>query len=429
MNRKMSVSNVAGTAFGLAGLFFGAGAAGQASTDSRAYSAELLADAAERSSLLQAGTAGYDDQYFIQSADGNFRLGVNGFAQFRYRLNIQDDSAPDSVVSGFEFARARLNFNGYAGRPELKYRIEGSFGTENLLVPGGTPGSFNLTNAYIEYDYSDSLSIRAGQFRAPFLRERLVEPYALQTIERSASSLPFDLGFVEGIQVDYSGADNWRASVAFSDGGGSAGTAFNSGPIAGGGNPLTQTRLAEFALTGRFDYAVSGTLDQFDSYSSGPAGGDSGLLVGGAAHIQFGDDGSGGPGQDAFLFTVDGTYQSSGGWNVAGAFYFRTLENALADTTDVGFLVQGGYFLTDNIEAYGRFDTVVADVAGDFTTITGGANFFPLEGTRNLRVTGEVQVFADGTTGAIVGPNSLYGISASGNDSSVGLGAQFQLTF
>ncbi|MEL6311237.1 MAG: porin, partial [Pseudomonadota bacterium] len=271
MNRKISISIVAGTAFSAASAF------GQTANDSRAYAAELLADAEERSSLLQAGTSGYDDQYFIQSADGNFRLGVNGFTQFRYRLNIQDDSAPDDVVTGFENARTRINFNGFAGRPELRYRVEGSFGSEfaePVIQPFGADTSgfintnaFALANAYIEYDYNDNITIRAGQFRAPFLRERLVEPTHLQTIERSNASRPFDLGFVEGIQVDYSTSAGWRASFAFSDGGNSNGTSFNSGPTGAGlGGGPTNTSLADFALTGRFDYALSGSLDQFDSY-------------------------------------------------------------------------------------------------------------------------------------------------------------------
>ncbi|MEO0512811.1 MAG: porin [Planctomycetota bacterium] len=464
MNRKMSVSIVAGTAFGLAGAAFGQ------ANDSRVYSAELLADAEERSSLLQAGTSGYDDEFFIQSSDGNFRLGIDGFTQFRYRINFQDDSAPagaaapDSVELGFGIARTRLAFQGFAGSPEVRYRIEGSFGEENSPVgpagggglagagTGGVGGAFNgnfgLLDAFIEYDWSDSITLRAGQFRAPFLLERLIAPTQQQTIERSNQSRAFDLGFVQGVQAEYNTGAGWRARVAFHDGGNSVNSTSLSGPIgpagagaAGANGVPSTTALSDFAVTGRFDYALSGSLEQFDRYDSG-ANGDSGLLLGGAAHIQFGDDGVNGPSQDAFLFTVDATYQSAGGWNIAGAFNFRQIEGAAlgpggvsVDTSDVGFLIQGGYYVSEDIEVFGRFDTVVGDAAGDFTTITGGANFYPLADSRALRVTSEIQIFADGvvdgngvpaTTG---GASALYGVGTSGTESSVGIGSQVQLTF
>lgn len=427
---RMNTVLVAGAALGLAGVV-----SAQDSNRSRSYSAELLADAQERSSLLQAGTSGYDSGFFIHSSDDSFRLAINGFTQFRYNLNLQDDSAPDSTVNGFENARTRLNFTGHAGRPELKYRIEGSFGTENI-GGAGAPGqaAFALKNAYVQYDYDNNWSIRAGQFYAPFLRERAVSPIHQQAIERSNTSRVFDLGFVQGIAATYTSESGWRASFSFNDGANSGNT--TSAQANGGG--LSQTARSEFALSGRFDYAVMGDLDQFAGYSNGPEG-DEGLLLGAAGHIQFGDNGAStglgtGVSGDRYLFTADATYQSGQGWNLAGAFNFRSIEQGPLDSTDVGFLVQGGYYVADDIEVYGRFDTIVADVAEDFTTITGGANFYPLSGTQALRVTGEVNVFVDGTNvgnsnAAIVGPSTLYGVANSGDDSSVGIRGQLQLAF
>lgn len=435
---RMNTVMVAGAALGLAGVV-----SAQDANRSRAYSAELLADAQERSSLLQAGSSGYDDAFFIQSPDGNFRMAINGFTQFRYQLNLQDDSAPDSTVNGFENARTRLNFTGHAGRPELKYSIEGSFGTENVGL-GGAPSqaSFALKNAFVQYDYDGNWSVRAGQFEAPFLFERAVHDTRQQTIERSNTSRAFDLGFVQGLEATYTSDSAWRARVSFHDGGNSDNTSYAD--TFGGG--LNQGGRSEFALTGRFDYALTGSLDQFDRYSNG-AQGNEGLLLGGAVHMQFGDNGAGqfgdnnqvaGQSADQFLFTVDAAYQSGQGWNLAGAFNFRTINTTVEagpdDTTDVGFLIQGGYFIADDIELYGRFDTIVADAADDFTTITGGANFYPLSGTQALRISGEVQIFADGTNvgnnnAAVVGPSTLYGVANSGDDSSVGFRGQLQLAF
>lgn len=419
---RMKTVMFAGAALGIAGV-----ASAQDANRSRAYSAELLADAEEHSSLLQAGSSGYDDAFYIQSSDGNFRMDIDAIAQFRYNFNLLDESAGDDVVNGFQFARARLNFEGHAVTPELRYRIEGSFGAENP-----NPAFFTLRNGYIEYDYGNNWTVRGGQFRAPFLFERLVEPHQLQTIDRSNASRPFDLGFVEGVQATYNSDGGWRAMVAFTDGANTIATPFNStGTLATGNVSPTgpsNARQSDVALTGRFEYLVDGSWDQFQSYSNGPQGED-GLLVGGAAHIQFGDDGAGGSSQDSFLFTADAAYQTANGWNAAGAFHYRSLETATTDTSDVAFVLQGGYYFTDSLEGYARFDTVVADMLDDFTTVTGGVNYYPIDGTQAFRVTGEVQYFADGTTGSIVGPSAVNGVAASGTDASIGLGAQFQVAF
>ncbi|MSR19313.1 MAG: hypothetical protein EXS00_09195, partial [Phycisphaerales bacterium] len=46
---------------------------------------DVLADADTRASLQGSGaTAGYDDGFFVSSADGNFKLRINGLEQVRF---------------------------------------------------------------------------------------------------------------------------------------------------------------------------------------------------------------------------------------------------------------------------------------------------------------------------------------------------------
>src|SRR5687768_4659856 len=62
---------------------------------------DVLADADTRASLLQSGAvAGYDKNFFISSADGNWLLKVTGQVQVRFNFNIQDSATEDNYRYG-----------------------------------------------------------------------------------------------------------------------------------------------------------------------------------------------------------------------------------------------------------------------------------------------------------------------------------------
>src|SRR5439155_5453186 len=80
---------LAGAALSLGGV--NAALAQQSNADeTRAIVAEMLADAQTRTSLLAAGGAGHDGQFYLASPDGSFRLNVGGQIQFRYILDFRD---------------------------------------------------------------------------------------------------------------------------------------------------------------------------------------------------------------------------------------------------------------------------------------------------------------------------------------------------
>jgi len=84
--RKIATFVIAGTAASIASA--------QSSLDiERAYAAELSADAAERSSLLQG--SGEGSGFSLTSGDGASTLNINAFFQFRYVANFRDDGQSD----------------------------------------------------------------------------------------------------------------------------------------------------------------------------------------------------------------------------------------------------------------------------------------------------------------------------------------------
>ena len=111
-----------------AAVSLNAGAAlAQSADQSAAFERELRADAATRTSLPAGGTAGHDGRaFFVGSADGNYRLEVGGYTQFRYTLNFRDlddseDSTDEDFTNGFEHTRSALTFGGNVINPNTAF--------------------------------------------------------------------------------------------------------------------------------------------------------------------------------------------------------------------------------------------------------------------------------------------------------------------
>ncbi len=82
---------------------------------------DVLADAETRTSLQDSGAmAGYNNGFFMSSADGNFKLEVGALLQVRWVMN---DADYQSTQWGFENARTQLNFSGNVVDPSWTYRV------------------------------------------------------------------------------------------------------------------------------------------------------------------------------------------------------------------------------------------------------------------------------------------------------------------
>jgi hypothetical protein len=131
------------------------------------------------------------------------------------------------------------------------------------------------------------------------------------------------------------------------------------------------TGFTSWAFTGRAEFMAFGNWAQFDQLTS-MRGQAAGLLVGGGINWQRGGQDFSGTTQsdpanvaangnaDAtfFSWTVDATWQL-GGANLYGAWVMNTTygqPNGQANIIGYGLVVQGGYFITDAIELFGRWE-------------------------------------------------------------------------
>ena len=381
---------------------------------------DVLADADTRASLLQSGmTAGYDKKFFIGSADGNFRLEIGGQMQFRYVYNYQKSGSPPGSNSldqnrwGFENRRAKLKFTGHVFDPSWQYSVTGGFDRDG--------GTFESEDVFIAKDFDNGWELQAGQFKAPFMREELVSSSSQLAIDRSLVNERFNQDRSEGVQVSYS-ADRWRLSTMINDG-------LNSD-----GSPALEYDT-EWASATRAEVLLTGEWSQFKDFTSW-RGSEFGAMAGAAIAYQKQEYGTPIPANELedLRFTVDLSLEGDG-WNAFAAFVYQSLDNdasgpASIDTDAYGIVVQGGVFLTDDWEAFARYEYGDPDVSSfsDLSVITVGVNrYFHKHG---LKWTTDLGYGLDAAQGAFGDQEGVgWRDDMDGEDGQVVFRSQLQLLF
>lgn len=395
----------------------------------RAYAAELVTDAGTRASLLQGGGggAGHDGGGFnISDGSGNNQLYIGGAAQFRYQMNFRDDTAVgnnDDFTHGFTNNNVRLWTWGHVWSKDLTYKIG--------LHHDETDG-WSLEDAWGEYAFENGVAVRWGQFKAPVFREENIDSERQLGTDRSNANDVFSQGYSQAVALSYT-SDSFRVVGAFGDGGNTANTDFNS------------SAEADYALTARVDFKIAGSdWNRFNDFTSFRSQDDAGL-IGAAIHWQ--DTGETGgttsPSEQTLLYTIDASWEGQG-WNVFGAFLGASSDtDGGAETDDFGAVIQGGVFVSDQVELFGRWDAIFWDsdtVDGNGDSIddnhffTVGANYYISPESHAVKFTGQLTwalnetAFDDGT-GTFTSPFNNNSILGQGESDEISLGFQMQVMF
>ena len=410
----------------------------------RAYAAELTRDASTRTSFLaDGGGAGFSNGKFgIWDADKNNTLNIGGSAQFRYSADFRDDDVNDQdgdgeadedvnedFTSGFSVRRARMKLSGSVWNKALTYAIQ--------LDTTRSTGDVTLLEAYGQYAWSNGVIARWGQYKLPFLREQIVSATHELTTDFSPSHDVFSLNYSQAVGVGYAG-ETFRIVADVSDGSRNLNTDFNS------------NAEADFAITSRAEWMWAGdNFKRFDDFTSFRSQDFTGML-GVAAHYQMGGetgglDATGAPdgtnSRDLFAATVDASFEGSG-WNAFVAGYYRNDDNDEVaesdDFSDFGILVQGGYFFTDQVEGFARYDVVLMDgdrsVAPDgddsFHSVAGGFNYYISPESHALKFSAQVNYFFNPTTDVeIVSTSTSIPLLRDGEEGQVSAILQMQIMF
>lgn len=316
---------------------------------------DVLADSDQRASLLQGGaSSGYSSGFYVGSADGNFKLVMNGQLQTRFVYSNQEETSGDSSRYGFEMRRTKLKFKGHVVDPSWQYFVNGAFSNSS--------GMFGLEEAGITKDLGNGWKITYGQVKLPFSREELVSSSKQLTVDRSLVNEEYNLDRSTGVQAHYSN-DNFRMWAMISDGAGTRNTA-------------ALVEDTEIAFTGRVEWLAQGnSWGQFKDFTSFN-GEETAILVGGGVHYQNGEYGTGLTEVERIALTGDVSLEF-GGANVFAAVIWNSLDSVAIDMEQLGVVVQGGVFFNDDWEGFARFEWSDWDggaAVEDLTVVTVGVN-------------------------------------------------------
>ena len=344
---------------------------------------DVLADADTRASLQGNGaTSGYDNGFFIRSADGKWSMKLNGLFQERFNYGHQPDDnanwdtgnvaaggsdAKDSAW-GFETTRAALNFSGtLAGVAYYNARLNWS--------PYNGVGNNGVSNGPLEWAYGgwhvdDNWSVQLGRQKMSVSRGWIVNAEDQQAIERSSYDYYWwTANITNGVMLKGEW-DQFRMNAMVSNG-------FDT-DAGQGGNAQWDNNRHGWAISGRGEFLLEGEWDQFDAIGS-TIGGTTGMMLGIGAAYQNGNRAvqsaalpATGTEPDAWTVTGDLSYVADG-WNAYGSVSYQRTDwgvPGVESANSVGFELGTGCYLDANNELYSRWQWVnpsihAGGVAGD----------------------------------------------------------------
>ncbi len=418
----------------------------------KALISEVLADADTRASLLDASILGGHDgkNFFLKSADGNFKMKIKAQAQVRYIANFANngDLASgdiDEDLGGFQIRRTKLKLGGHAWDPAMFWKL--------TLASTRDHNEVYLEELLIGYKVNDKLKIAAGRTKAPFMREELTSSSKQLTVERSLVNEAFTAGFVEGVVAMYQPHENVKLAFALTDGIGSGEETVG----AGGAGADWNAADVDVALTARADVKLAGEWKQMKDTSAW-AGEDMALFLGAAVHYQKTETGlnAANMADDLFAWTIDGSLEINGLGIYAAVVGLHTNapENSGAapnfvfasgnpeDLNFYGFVVQAGYMvIPDKLEPFIRYEMLSIDnqvftgspaqTEDNPSLLTVGLNYYIKK--HNVKFTVDVVHAFDslGGAGTAFGVSDGLGLRADepDQDGQTALRAQAQLLF
>jgi hypothetical protein len=361
----------------------------------------------------------HESQFVLRSHDGDFSFGIDGLIVFRYEYNHRSDDGTGSSDDdhGFQITGTRINMRGHL------YRDFGYWVRFNADNPDNG-GVVAVDAAMLIYHINEDATIVVGQFPNLLTREQGIPVDQLQVAESSPTNYTFDPFAYQGVMLAlHSPRLVFRAIV--NDGFRSlSNSAFNSAS-------------ADWALAGQLSWMAVGDEDdwpRFNSFTS-RRGGDFAWLLNGAFHVQDGATNLDPLGRESDMFLAIGESSFEGdGWNLYASGYYQRTDPSTDGirATDLGFVLQGGVWVAEHVELYGRYDITIPDddrptEGEEFRTLTAGAGYYPFPDTDNIKISTELLYMFDAEANSIVAPSLLSSVRASPDGDQWGVRVQIHL--
>ncbi|MEZ4373661.1 MAG: porin [Polyangiaceae bacterium] len=121
------------------------------------------------------------------SSDGDFSIHLGLRNQFRATIekeHPEEGDAPDATL-GFQIRRSRLSIKGNAFDKKTKYEFQLGLASKDVSAGAAGPTTSPLLDALVTFEQLRDLSLRVGQYKAPYLREQIMSDGKLELVDRS----------------------------------------------------------------------------------------------------------------------------------------------------------------------------------------------------------------------------------------------------
>lgn len=132
----------------------------------------------------------------ITSANERFQIAPRLRAQFLY--TVENDNAEADITQGLQIRRARLQFKGHMFNKHNKFKVELAMSPRDQGFDG-VPRRTPILDWYHDFTYWKNASLRVGQYKVPYSRQRVISSGDLELVDRALAQGEFnvdrDVGF------------------------------------------------------------------------------------------------------------------------------------------------------------------------------------------------------------------------------------------
>lgn len=365
----------------------------------------------------RGGTAGYTKTggsgFFIRDAEDQFRLSIGAYTQGRYNMNWRDSSSGGNDFSrGTSMNRTRIFLEGkYTDRYSYHFRLNMNNSENAELLVG-----------YLNRNFNENWSMRVGAQFMALSREDWMYAQDVLGLEFSPNDFTFAVGSSVGFQPHYQ-AKKQRLWFGVSNG------AF------GHKEKFPSTSTADILLTSRYEYQLAGENWAVWDDLVGRRGREHSILLGlaGAYQRDWKDNSTGTSAEKSSQLIADISFNGDGYQALVSGTWLWTDPKVGQDFSNYGLLAQGGYFIAELWQLYGRYDLISpGDMPGSqdtFNALAVGVNYFPFSWTNRWKFSGEAGYLFEALDRTIVSPSGSLGWLASDDDGQWNLRFQTQFGF
>ncbi len=157
----------------------------------------------------------------FKSQDESFKMAIRLRIQFRDELESEKDGGLSTMTNTFGIRRARLQFKGNIFSKYVKYKAEFALSPRDLSLQGGATKYTPLLSWYTDFTYLRDLSLRVGQYKLLYSRQRVVSSGDQEFVDRNIAQNEFNLDRDIGVHLfskDLLGLDLFRYYLGVSIG-------------------------------------------------------------------------------------------------------------------------------------------------------------------------------------------------------------------